>query len=66
MSEINDTEEITEGNFPINLKLIQKYQRLEPIIIAKYKNVTYHKVSFCGGSNSNLNLLTCEDNIVIP
>ena len=26
MSEINDTEEILEGNFPINLNLIQKYQ----------------------------------------
>ena len=32
VSEINDTEEIPEGNFPINLKLIQKYQREEPSI----------------------------------
>ena len=38
MSEINDTEEIPEGTFPINLhKLIQKYQWLEPSITAKYK-----------------------------
>ena len=35
MSENNDTEELPEGTFPINLKLIQKYQRQEPIIIAK-------------------------------
>ena len=27
VSEINDTEEITEGYFPINLKLIQQHQR---------------------------------------
>ena len=25
LSKINDTEEMPEGNFPINLKLIQKY-----------------------------------------
>ena len=43
VSEINDTEELSEGNFPINLKIIQKYQRREPRIIAKYKNGTYHK-----------------------
>ena len=28
MSEINDIKELPEGTFPINLKLIQKYQRL--------------------------------------
>ena len=36
VSEINDIKEIPEDNFPINLKLIKKYQRLEPIIKAKY------------------------------
>ena len=34
VSEINDIKELPEGNFPINLKLIQKYQRSEPSIIA--------------------------------
>ena len=66
MSEINDIKELPEGTFPINLKLIQKYQREEPSIIAKYKDGTYHKGYFCGGSNIDLNLITCKDNIVIP
>ena len=65
MSEINYIEEIPEGDFPINLKLIQKYQRLELSIIAKYKYGMYHKDSFCGGINSDINLITCKDKIVI-
>ena len=40
VSEINDIEELPEGIFTINIKLIQKYQRQEPSIIAKYKNGT--------------------------
>ena len=54
MSDINDTEEISEGNLTINLKTIQKYQCSEPSIIAKYKDGTYHKGYSCGGSNTNL------------
>ena len=46
--------------------MIQRYQRAEPSIIAKYKNGTYHKGYFHGGSNINLNLITYEDKIVIP
>ena len=65
VSELNDIEELPEGNFPINLKLIQKYQRLEPRIIAKYKDGMYHKGAFSGGSNIDLNLKMCKDNIVI-
>ena len=42
LSEINDIEELSEGTFTISLKLIQIYQRAKPIIIAKYKNGTYH------------------------
>ena len=34
--------------------------------MAKYKDGMYHKCSFRGGSNININLITCEDNIVIP
>ena len=32
----------------------------------KYKDGTYHKGYFLGGSNSDLNLIMCEDKIVIP
>ena len=41
VSEINDTKELPEGTFPINFTLIQKYQRSEPIMRAKYKDGTY-------------------------
>ena len=44
MSEINDKEEIREGTYSINLKLIAKYLRTEFIITAKYKDGRYHKV----------------------
>ena len=66
MSEINDTEEIPEGNFPINLKLIQQNQRAEPSLMAKHKYGTYHKGYFLGGSNIYLSLIMCKDNICIP
>ena len=55
-----------EGNFPINLKLIQKYQRKDLSLMAKYNNRTYNTGSFCGGSNIDINLITCKDDIVVP
>ena len=65
MSEINNIEELPEGKFSITLKLIQKYQRLEPSIIAKYKTGTYQEGFFRGGINIDLSLITCKDNVVI-
>ena len=65
MSEIYDIEEITEGTFPINFKLIEKYQRTEPILMNKYKYGMYHTGSYSGGSNIDLSLITCEYKIVI-
>ena len=66
MSEIIDIKEIPEGTFPINLKLIKKYQQEEPSITAKYKDGMYHRDSLCEGSNININHLICKDSIVIP
>ena len=66
MSGINDIEELPEGNFPNNLKLIQRYQRTEPSLMAKYKYGTYHPGSFSGGSNIYINLIKCKDKIAIP
>ena len=34
--------------------------------MAKYKNGTYHKGYFRGGSNDNLNFITCKDRLFIP
>ena len=31
----------------------------------KYDDGTYHKGSLCGGNNADINLIRCEDNIVI-
>ena len=66
MSEINDIEETPEGNFPINLKIIAKYQRTEPSLMAKYEYGKYHKRYFCGGSNIDINLIMGYDRAVIP
>ena len=52
--------------FTITLKLIQQCQPAEPILMAKYKDGMYHKGSFCGGSNNDLILITCKENIVVP
>ena len=45
--------------------MIQRHKRAEPILMAKYKNGTYHKGYFCGGSNNDISLITCKDKIVI-
>ena len=34
--------------------------------MAKYKDGMYHKGSFRGGSNIDIEVITCKDNIVIP
>ena len=66
MPEINNIEEIPEGNFRINLKLIAKHRRTEPSLMDKYKDSIYQKGSVCGVSSIYLNLITCDDKIVIP
>ena len=65
MSEINDIKEIPEGDFPINLTLLKYYKRKKLILMSKYKDGAYHKSSFSGVIDIYLNLITCEDKIVI-
>ena len=65
MSEINCIEEIPEGTFLINLKLIAKHQRTEPSLMAKYKDATYHKDYFCRWINIGIKLITWDYRIVI-
>ena len=65
MSEINDIEEIPEGNFSISLKFIKKKQRSELSITPKYKDGTYYKGYFCEGINSDIKLITCKDKSII-
>ena len=59
-------EEIPEGHFLTYLKLIKKYQRTEPSLMDKYKFYTYHKGSFPGVINIDLNPITCKYNNFIP
>ena len=40
-SEINDTKEISEGTFPINLNTIDIYKRQYPGLIEKLKTSKY-------------------------
>ena len=46
--------------------MIKTYQRLEPSIIAKYKDGTCQQGYLHGVSNIDLKLITCKDKIVIP
>ena len=48
MLEINDIEVISEGTFPINLKMIAQYQQTEPILMDKYEDGMYNKGYFHG------------------
>ena len=66
MSEINEIKEVPEGTFPIDLKLIHRYQLAEPSLMDKYEDGTYHKGSFCGDIYEYLSLVTCKDKIVAP
>ena len=59
-------KEIPDGTLPINLEPMNQYQRKYPSLMAKYKEGTYHKDYFSGGSNIDLNLIKCEDKFVIP
>ena len=65
MSEINYIEEWPEVIFPITLKIIDQYQRKYSSLRDKYAMGTYQKDYFCGVINININLITCEDKIVI-
>ena len=66
VSEINDTKEILEVNFTNNLEQINQNQLKTPSLRTKYNLGAYHTGSFCGVSNIDLNLITCEDKTVIP
>ena len=65
MSEINDTEELPEGIFTLNLRVSNQYQRKYHSLKAKYKIWHMKKVSFYGGFITYLIFITCKDKIVI-
>ena len=54
-----------ESIFPVTLNLIDQYQRKYPSLLAKYIMGTYQKYSFRGGSNIDLNLISCDGKIDI-
>ena len=65
MSEIYDIKELPEGVFPLSFKIIDRYQREDPILTGKLTCSECEKVSLCGGIN-NFELVTFKDKIVIP
>ena len=65
ISEINDTDELLEGIFPIDFKTTDQYQQKDRSILAKYKKCTYKTGSFRRESNINFNLLPCKYRIGI-
>ena len=66
MSEINYNEELPGGVFPVDIILFDQHQHKYPSLLAKYIIGIYQKGYFCGRSNININLITCEYNIFIP
>ena len=65
-AEINDSKELPKGSFSVNLKNIDQYQQKDYILMDKYEMSVYQKDYFHGWTNININLLSCEDKIVIP
>ena len=66
MSEIDNIEELPEGVFSINLKIIDQYQFKYLSIMAKYNTSKYKTGYFRGEMIIYFNLITYEYNTVIP
>ena len=65
MSELYDIKELSEGMFPLYLKLIDHYHREDSILMEILNSVEYIKGYFCGIRNTT-NLVMFNDKIVIP
>ena len=65
MSELYGKNEMTEGNFPLSLKLIYRYQREDPVLQAKLAFAKYQKSYFSGGHNT-IEFIMYKDKIFIP
>ena len=57
---------MTRRYLPVNFKIIDQYQHKESTLMEKYTTSKHKISSFCGGNNTNFNLITCEDKIFIP
>ena len=65
MSEIYDIEELSDRTFPIYFKLIDRYQRGNPILTEKLTCAEYQTGYFFSGQNT-VKLVTYKDKLVIP
>ena len=66
ISEIYDGDKLPEDNFLIKFKIIGKYQGKDRGQMNKLKSAKYQCGSIFGVINNSFDLITCEDNIVIP
>ena len=65
MTELYYIKELTEGTFPLYLKLTDQYHGEEPILTEKITCAEYKKGYFRGKRNT-IKLVTFKDTIVIP
>ena len=64
MSELYDIKEMTEGTLHIPFKLVELYQREDPILKEKLNSAEYIKVYFCGSRNT-INFVMFNNKIVL-
>ena len=64
-SELYNIEKMPHETFTIYLKLIESYQKEDPILSEKLKCTDYKKGYFRGGWNT-IKLVTYKNKIVIP
>ena len=65
MPELCDIGELPEGTFPLSFKLIEHYQRKDPILTEKLNPTEYIKSSFRGGRNT-IKFVTFKDKLGFP
>ena len=66
MPDFFGINELSEGAFPINFKIIDQYQLEYPILTDKLKCETYKRYDLSGGRNTHYNIIICKDEIIIP
>ena len=62
-----DDQDLTKDMYPLKFKTIQKYQELDETLMKKLtKDSNYKLTAFHGGENTEIDLITKDEKIVIP
>ena len=65
MLELYDTDDFTEGMFPLYFEIIYRNQQQYNLLLSKIKCAEYQKGSFCRGQSA-IEILAYRDKISIP